>query len=246
MSYQPRTYRGLVETGRLTTFTITVKETDLQVQAQSGLLDLTRELILVHRGYLEAYIRRHPAFLNTLQPWPLAGPAPEIVREMVAAGAAAGVGPMAAVAGAIAEKVGQGLLAHSAEVIVENGGDIFLKTAAAATVAVYAGASPLSLKVGVRVACGEQPLGVCTSSGTVGPSLSFGKADAVCVVSRSCALADAAATAIGNRIQSKRDITQAIAFGKSISGVRGLVVVVGDQLGVWGEVDIVPLERKRS
>jgi ApbE superfamily uncharacterized protein (UPF0280 family) len=239
--FQPRTYRALVDTGRLTGFTVTVKETDLQVQAQADLADAARELVIEHRGYLEAYIRRHPAFLSTLRPWPATGPAPDIVRDMVAAGAAAGVGPMAAVAGAIAARVGQGLLAHSEEVIVENGGDIFLKTTRVCTVALFAGASPLSLKVGVRVSSGDRPLGVCTSSGTVGPSLSFGKADAVCVVAPSCALADAAATAVGNRIQSQRDIPRAIAFGKGISGVKGLAVVIGDQLGISGEVEIVPL-----
>lgn len=244
--FQPRTYRRLVDTGRLTAFTVTVKETDLQVQAQADLAAAARELVLEHRGYLEAYIRRHPAFLSTLAPWPLTGPAPDIVRDMVAAGAAAGVGPMAAVAGAIAAQVGQGLLAHSAEVVVENGGDVFLKTAGAATVAVFAGDSPLSLMTGVRVDGGGRACGVCTSSGTVGPSLSFGKADAVCVISPSCALADAAATAIGNRVRSARDIPRAIEFGKGIRGVTGLVIVAGDQLGAWGELEIVPLGRKRG
>lgn len=246
MSYQPRTYRTLVDSDRLTGFTVTVKETDLHVQARSDLAALARELTLEHRGYLEAYIRRHPEFLSTLEPWPLTGPAPAIVGDMIAAGAAAGVGPMAAVAGAIAEHVGRGLVPHSEEVIVENGGDIFLKTATAATVAIFAGPSPLSLKVGVRIACGDLPLGVCTSSGTVGHSLSFGKADAVCVVSRSCALADAAATAIGNRVRSKRDIVGGIEFGKAIPGVQGLVIIVEDQLGAWGEVDVVPLRPKRG
>jgi ApbE superfamily uncharacterized protein (UPF0280 family) len=246
MSYQPRTYRTLVDSDRLTAFSVTVKQTDLQVQAQSDLTALARELVLEHRGYLEAYIRRHPGFLSTLAPWPLTGPAPAVVGDMVAAGAAAGVGPMAAVAGAVAEHVGRGLLPHTEEVIVENGGDIFLKTGTTATVAVFAGPSPLSLKVGVRVGCGQHPLGVCTSSGTVGHSLSFGKADAVCVVSRSCALADAAATAIGNRVRSKPDIAGGIEFGKRIHGVLGVVIIVGDRLGAWGEVEVVPLGLKRG
>jgi hypothetical protein len=80
----------------------------------------------------------------------------------------------------------------------------------------------------------------------VGPSLSFGKADAVCVVSASCALADAAATAIGNRVQSGRDIPGAVEFGRGIRGVAGLAIIVGERLGVWGEVEIVPLARKRG
>jgi len=89
-------------------------------------------------------------------------------------------------------------------------------------------------------------MGVCTSSGTVGHSLSFGKADAVCVVSRSCALADAAATAIGNRVRSKPDIVGGIEFGQGIRGVQGLIIVVEDRLGAWGEVEVVPLGPKRG
>jgi ApbE superfamily uncharacterized protein (UPF0280 family) len=246
MKFQPRTYRTLVDRGRLTAFRVMVKETDLHVQARSDLTALARELTLEHRGYLEAYIRRHPEFLSTLEPWPLTGPAPAIVGDMIAAGAAAGVGPMAAVAGAVAEHVGRGLLPHSDEVIIENGGDIFLKTATTATVAIFAGPSPLSLKVGVRVACGDGPIGVCTSSGTVGHSLSFGKADAVCVVSRSCALADAAATAVGNRVRSRQDIVSGIEFGRRIRGVQGLAIIVEDRLGAWGEVEVIPLGPKRG
>jgi ApbE superfamily uncharacterized protein (UPF0280 family) len=246
MAYQPRTYRSLADSDRLTAFTVTVKETDLHVQARSELGALARELTLEHRGYLESYIRRYPEFQTTLEPWAPTGPAPAIVGDMIAAGAAAGVGPMAAVAGAVAEHVGRGLLPHSDEVIVENGGDIFLKTAAKATVAIFAGASPLSLKVGVRLACGGLPLGVCTSSGTVGHSLSLGRADAVCVVSRSCALADAAATAIGNRVRSRRDIVGGIERGRAIRGVQGLLIIVGDRLGAWGDVEVVPLEPKRG
>jgi ApbE superfamily uncharacterized protein (UPF0280 family) len=244
--FEPRTYRARVTRGRLTAFEVRVKETDLHVQAQRDLSDVTREIILEQRGYLEAYIRQHPEFHTALAPWPLTGPAPNIVRDMIAAGAAAGVGPMAAVAGAIAEHVGRALMAYSAEVIVENGGDIFLQTTEAATVAVFAGASPLSLRIGIRAGGRNAALGVCTSSGTVGHSLSFGRADAVCVVSRCCALADAAATAIGNRINSPQDIHAGIAIGQGIAGVTGLLIVAADQMGIWGAIEVVALDRKRS
>jgi hypothetical protein len=242
---EPRTYRRLVRTGRLCAFQVTVKETDLHVQAGSDLTGLTRELVIEERGYLEAYIRTHPEFAATLAPWSADGIVPEVVARMTAAGAAAGVGPMAAVAGAIAERVGQGLLAHSEEVVVENGGDIFMKTTAPATAAIYAGNSPLSLKVGLKIDCGGRPRSVCTSSGTVGHSLSFGKADAVCIVSRSCALADAAATAVGNRVRSARDIPPAIEFARTIRGVEGVVVIVGAQLGAWGDIELVEIFPRR-
>jgi ApbE superfamily uncharacterized protein (UPF0280 family) len=99
------------------------------------------------------------------------------VREMADATREVGVGPMAAVAGAIAESVGKELLPYSDEVIVENGGDIFLKTSKERFIGVYAGKSKFTKKIAFSILPDETPLGVCTSSGTVGHSLSFGYAD---------------------------------------------------------------------
>jgi len=223
-------------------FRVAVKETDLFVHAVKPLEDITRELILKHRGVIEAYIKRYPGFATTLTPWRINGPAPIIITRMSSAGEKAGVGPMAAVAGAIAEHVGMDLLRHTREVVVENGGDVFFKTNGPVTVGIFAGNSPLSLGIGVRVDPGKEPLSICTSSGTVGHSLSFGKADAVCVLSRSGSLADAAATSIGNRITSKATIGSAIHFGKNIQGVGGIVVIVGGEIGIWGELEVVRLK----
>lgn len=244
--YEPRTYRSLAGGHRLVGFEVVVRETDLMIRASRELSALACELVLAERAGLEAYIRAYPGFAGTLVPWRAEGPAPRLVQEMIAAGAAAGVGPMAAVAGAIAEAVGRGLLAHCDEVIVENGGDIFLKTRAPATVALYAGASPLSLKIGVVIGGEDRTLAVCTSSGTVGHSLSFGRADAVCVVAPSGALADAAATAIANRVSSPRDLRRAIAAGRRIPGVEGLVIVAGDRVAFWGAVQVVPIALKKG
>lgn len=244
--YQNRQYRNLTYAGNLTSFRVVVKETDLFVHAAKPLKDATRELILKYRGYIEAHIKRYPAFVQAMTPWGFEGPLPIIIRQMIDAGNKAGVGPMAAVAGAIAEHVGGDLLSCSEEVIVENGGDVFLKTHGPVTVGVFAGNSPLSLRIGLRLNPVEAPLSVCTSSGTVGHSLSLGKADAVSVVARSCALADAAATAIGNRIKGKNHIQPAVDFGKKIEGVMGIVAILEDAVGVWGEVDIVPLEIEKG
>lgn len=225
----------------LVSFRQVVQETDLFVHASTPLEDITRELILRHRGYIEAYIKRHPEFVTTLKPCRISGPAPIIIKDMAKAGEKAGVGPMAAVAGAIAEHVGADLLSYTDEVIVENGGDIFLKTNSLVTVGIFAGASSLSLRVGLRVDSGVEPVSVCTSSGTVGHSLSLGRADAVCVVSKSCSIADAAATSIGNHVKSKSDIQKAIDFGKTIANITGIVIIVGNKIGLWGELEIVPL-----
>jgi ApbE superfamily uncharacterized protein (UPF0280 family) len=230
-----------VNSEKLTTFQVVVKETDLLVHADRKLVQETKELVLEHRGYLESYIRAHPDFTTALDPWSLNDPAPSIVTDMVNAGTNAGVGPMAAVAGAIAEHVGSGLLRIANQVIVENGGDVFIKTATPMTVGILAGKSPLSMQLGIRLHCQQQPMAVCTSSGTVGHSLSFGKADAVCVIADSCAVADAAATAIGNLIQSPSNIKDAITAGKRIDKIGGIIIIVGSKIGMWGDLEVVPL-----
>jgi len=130
-------------------------------------------------------------------------------------------------------------LEDSEEVIVENGGDVFLRTLKERTVAVYAGNSPLSGRLGLKISPSESPWGVCTSSGTVGHSLSFGKADAVVVLSRSTPLADAAATATCNIVERRQDIQKALNFARSIPGVLGTLVIFADTLGVWGEIELV-------
>jgi len=241
--YQERNYRNLVNTDKLETFRVVVKETDLLVHAARKLVAKTKELVLEQRGYVEAYIKTHPEFMTTLHPWRLEGPAPNIISNMIAAGMSADVGPMAAIAGAIAEHVGLGLLNLTDQVIVENGGDIFLKTNTYATVGIFAGASPLSMQVGIQLDCKKKPAAVCTSSGTLGHSLSLGKADAVCVVAESCALADAAATSIGNLIQTPADINGAISAGKRIGQIKGIVIIAGEKIGAWGNLEVVALNR---
>lgn len=211
------------------------------VRAERALQDETRDLVLKHRMALERYIGDHPDFVDRLTPYPRDPLAPPIVKAMMEAGRKAGVGPMGAVAGAVAEYVGRDLLAHSEEVIIENGGDIFIRTTFPLTVAILAGGSPLSGKLGVRIDSPESPVGVCTSSGTVGHSLSLGRADAAIVISASAALADAAATAIGNRVSDKADIASAIHLGENIDGVLGVAVIVDDKMGAWGQVELVRL-----
>ncbi|MGZ3604978.1 MAG: UPF0280 family protein, partial [Thermodesulfobacteriota bacterium] len=81
----------------------------------------------------------------------------------------------------------------------------------------------------------------CTSSGTVGPSLSFGKADAVCILSKSAALADAAATAVGNVVKEKKDIELGLEMGKEIAGILGTLIIVEEKMGVWGTIKLAQL-----
>ncbi len=240
--FQERIYRNQVRSdGMKVSYRVVVKETDLLVRSKIELKDVTREVVLRYRGYIESYIRWNQGFLQTLAPWIVKGPAPGIIRDMAGAGRRAGVGPMATVAGAIAEHVGNELLGYTDEVIIENGGDLFIKSNQPVIIGIFANRSPLSLRIGLQVNSEKKPIAVCTSSGTVGHSLSMGKADAVCILSRSCSLADAVATAVGNQIETTGDIQKAIDFGKNIKGVEGLVAIKKDKIGMWGDVEVVPL-----
>jgi len=239
--YEKRTYRNLVRTDDLVKFEVIVKETDLLVRAERDLSKETRESVLKYRYHLETYIAMNPEFQESLIPLKDDPDVPEIAREMIRTSRLAHVGPMAAVAGAMAEWVSKDLLKLSREVIVENGGDIYLATSKERTIGIYAAESPFSLKIGIVVRPEETPLAICTSSGTVGHSLSFGKADAVCIVSKSAALADAAATAVGNIIQEKNDIELGLERGKEIEGVLGTLIIVGDKMGVWGNIKLIQL-----
>lgn len=239
--YAPRFYRHWIKDSGLVSFNVVVAQTDLYIRSRRNLKHKALNSVLRHRSSLEAYIERYPIFLTTLEPYQAEAEAPAVVKEMARVSQIAGVGPMAAVAGAIAEAVGRDLLAFSPEVIVENGGDIFLKTSEKRLVSIYAGHSSFTERIALEIMPAETPLGIATSSGTVGHSLSLGSADAVIVLSSSAALADAAATALGNTVQAADDIPRAVEEAQRIEGLHGVVIIVGDKMGVWGGVRIVPL-----
>ena len=238
--YQPRYYRDWSKDRDLVSFNVVVKETDLYIRARKNYKDKAFEIVQRQRAALENYIARHPGFLTALVPFPVSADAPAIARSMEEAAEKVNVGPMAAVAGAFAEFVGKDLLKFSSEIIVENGGDIFLKTAKSRLVGVYAGEnSPLTGKIALKIEPADTPLGICTSSGTVGHSLSFGKSDAVVVLAPSAALADAAATAIGNIVKVETDVEIALEFARAVSGLVGVAVIINDKMGVWGKVNLI-------
>jgi len=133
--------------------------------------------------------------------------------------------------------VAKDLEAKSSQVIVENGGDIYTNTKDNLRVGIFAAESPLSNKLVLKIKAEDMPMGICTSSATVGHSVSLGKADAVCVLSRSAALADAAASAIGNLVKKATDIKRAIEIGSRIEGVLGIVIVIGKNMGAYGIVE---------
>ena len=213
-------------------------ETDLYISAKKDFSESALTSVYKYRNILEKYIMYRPEFLHSLRPISTDPNAHPLIRDMIQYSEMVGVGPMASVAGAVAEYVSMDLLDQTDEIIVENGGDIYLKTTEDIRVAVYAGESPLSMKIKLKIKGIQTPLGICTSSGTIGHSLSFGNADAVCIISPSAILSDAAATAVGNRIKKKDEIRSAIDFGSNIKGVLGILVIMGDYMGAYGQIEI--------
>jgi ApbE superfamily uncharacterized protein (UPF0280 family) len=238
LTYCERTYRNRILKNKFNVYNVTIRETDLFINTDTNLEDCAYRSADKYRTYLETYINKHPLFLKSLIPLAYDPFAPRIVRDMMAASSRAAVGPMAAVAGAIADHVGKDLRQYSRNVIIENGGDVFIDTQNDLNIGIFAGHSTFSEKISLLVYKEEMPLGICTSSGTVGHSLSFGKADAVCVKATSAALADAAATAIGNRVKAAHDIPQALEEGMMILDVLGIVIIMNDHLGAVGNMKL--------
>jgi len=238
--YKERGYRSWVKSGDLVRFEVKESQTDLLILAEKDLEKQARASVLNLRKDIEDYIKKDRSFYTSLCPIEVSVSAPAIVKAMAEAAKKAGAGPMAAIAGAMAEFVGRDLLPFSGEVIVENGGDIFIKTRIPRRIGIYAGeGSPFTGKIAIEVDPDENGTGVCTSSGTVSHSLNFGAADAVCVISDNTALADAVATVAGNAIKNKDDIEKGIGIAKAIDGVKGILIIIKDKMGTWGNVKIV-------
>jgi ApbE superfamily uncharacterized protein (UPF0280 family) len=239
--FEPRTYRDFGSHDRFVSFRVMVETSDLYVKAHSALERETEALILKARSQVEAAIARRREFLTSLTPVGEDSLDSPLVLNMIRAGKKANTGPMAAVAGAIAEFVGRELMGMSPEVIVENGGDIFLHVDSPVTVGLFAGSSPFSGRIGLKLDATPIPIGICTSSAKVGPSLSLGKADAATVVSADTSLADAVATGMGNRVRQESDIKAAVEWALSIPGITGALAVFGDKIAAVGNLELVSI-----
>lgn len=242
MLYEPRTYRKVMKAEDLDYFQVLEFESDLFIGIDHG--RITPELIArvkaelqILRQIIVDYNHNNPEFIKSLIPLPPNPDAAPIIVDMLKAGKTAGVGPMAAVAGAVSKYIGKMLESYSTERVVENGGDLFIHTKKDRRIALHTGNpqfADLSLKIKPR----ENPLGVCTSSGIMGHSLSFGRADTVTIISEDIPLADAVATALCNRIKKPEDVKNGLAWVKNITGIMGALIIIEDQLGAWGEIEL--------
>jgi hypothetical protein len=248
--YEPRLYRSLPENERFYRLETGYLETDLWIayapEIQENLLrEFVVETIIALRADIDEYNRNHREFGDSFSPLPADSDAPAIVQRMLNAALKADVGPMAAVAGAFADEIGKriGKEFSITEVIVENGGDIYIDIEQPVLISISAGDSPLSNKIALNIPPEYAPLGVCTSSGKVGHSRSFGQAHAVTIAAEDTAEADAFATAFGNKVQSADDIDAVVAETQLIQSIFSALVIADDKVGIQGKFDIRIIEQ---
>lgn len=224
---------------------VSLKETDLQILTDKPLdKAFVKERVSHYRSHIEEYIAKDRRFLTALKPLAVELHAPAIVKRMAEAARQANVGPMAAVAGALAEFLGRDLLKKGCkEVIIENGGDIFIATDRMRRIRIYAGRSKLWDNLRLEIKAKNTPLGICTSSGSIGHSLNFGSLDAAIILAKNASLADAVATATANRVKKKEDLKKAVDFAKSIKGISGAIAIIKNNLISWGRFELASSDK---
>lgn len=243
--FEKRTYRKQFNTARFAGFEVKHLETDLWIgidkdSFREEMKELSLQKVKTLRAQLDKYIQVEALFKKTLKPFQPVETAPEIAKEMAIAAGKPGVGPMSTVAGLFAREVGEDLLKNFSvkELVIENGGDIFTLLNSDLVLSVFAGESMLSERVGLVIPAGSEKLGICTSAGTVGPSLSYGKADAVVVICKDVLLADAFATALGNKVKKPDDVEKVIQLSEKIPEILSLLIICEDKIGIRGDFEI--------
>ncbi|HCO92767.1 MAG TPA: UPF0280 family protein [Phycisphaerales bacterium] len=193
--------------------------------------------IVRQRGILEDYIALHPEFRDSLEPLEPRADAPDVARSMARAARLVGVGPMAAVAGAMAQYACEaGLEAGAREAIVDNGGDIYLRAAGPVIIGLNAGTADLADRLAFSLQADDSPISICSSSGEMGHSMSLGKCDLATVVARDAALADVAATQAANLVSTVDDIDPSLENISAIEGVDGVMIIKGVRVGLAGKL----------
>lgn len=224
-------------------FQVAVEQTDLLIVAEKDLQPEIASYVAQVRGEIKNWIMFHPEFADSLVPIPMPDKAPPLIQSMIKAGNAAGVGPMAAVAGAVAQAVGDRFASESPNILVENGGDTYLHSTRERVVALLAEPDSGAM-IGLKLEDGAFPVAVCASSGVIGHSLSLGTGDLVAVRARDARFADAAATALCNLLRSEADIDQVLRQAKELvkHGLEGVFAQYNDKLAAWGELELVALD----
>jgi ApbE superfamily uncharacterized protein (UPF0280 family) len=237
-----RFYRATGHPDNLVKTQVVIDQTDLMVLARQDLSSEISDLVHRLRAEIRAFATLHPEFLTSLLPIPAPEHSTALIKDMLRAARAVGVGPMAAVAGTIAQHVADSLAPRSPDILVENGGDVYMRSTVDRVVGILP-AEDGTMLVGTPIAASDFPCALCGSSATIGHSLSFGHADLVVVRSPSGAIADAAATHLANLLREKSDLPRVLARAEELAecGVEGVLAQCDGQIGAWGKMELTAL-----
>lgn len=238
MNNHTRWYREHHTSERWECYGVKVETTDLYIRSTVNLREIAEDMVHDLRDQVRRHASQRPDFLTAMSPLDEPEGLSPMLQRMYRASRAAGVGPMAAVAGAIAELTGEALAENSDEVIVENGGDIWMRLSEPALISLYAGRSRFSGRFNLKIHHEQTPMGICSSSGRFGHSFSMGRADLVTVTSPSATLADAVATEACNRISGENDLQQSVAYAMSVEGVSGILCIYWDTMAMQGDIEL--------
>lgn len=232
-------YRDSIRYKEKHNWRIIYKYSDLLVSCDRDLSFKIGRLIKEIYDLLESFIKKEQSFQKSLSPVKIEQNFPDIIKKMCRRAAIFNVGPMAAVAGAVCEYIAAGLDRHCRRLIIENGGDVYIKSNKDVDIGVYLKNVNFKDKIYLKIKAKDTPCGVCSSSGSFGHSLSMGKSDLVAVLSKSTISADAAATAIANKIIKPSDIDENIEHYKTIKDISGILIIKDDRIGLWGNIELV-------
>ncbi len=220
---------------------ILYKYSDIFVSCDKDIIIKLERLIREIYNLLESFMKEEQSFQKSLSPLKIKQQFPPVIKRMCHKAAIFNVGPMAAVAGAVCDYIAAGLDKYCRRLIIENGGDVFIKSNKDVDVGVYLKNKNFMNKIYLKIRAKYMPCGVCSSSGVFGHSLSMGKSDLVTVLSKSTISADAAATAIANKIIKPADIDNTIEHYKGIKDITGILIIKDDRFGIWGNIELISI-----
>ncbi|MCP4649887.1 MAG: UPF0280 family protein [PVC group bacterium] len=241
--YKKRIYQTSVYNDDLIRFQTDYYESNLFICAKNNLQKEALTTLKQYHTQITNHIEKNPLFKDTLEPLPPDKNAPAIIKKMLSAAKKANVGPMATVAGAIAEFIGKDLLNFSDEIIVENGGDIFICVKKDRKIGIFSGINSIYNQLSLKITAIDTPCGICTSSGKLGHSLSFGQSKATIVLAKSAAVADGFATSIGNVIQEDADVPKILKNLKKNKAILGAVIITENHFGAYGKVQFEIIDK---
>ncbi len=232
-------YRNRVKYKEKYNWRIIYKYSDLLVSCDRNIIPKLERLIKEIYHLLGSCIKENPSFQKSLSPLKIKPEYPPVIKKMCQKAAIFNVGPMATVAGAVCDYLASGLDRYCSRLIIENGGDVFIKTNKDIKVGVYLKNKHFEDKIYLKIKAVGTPCGLCSSSGSFGHSLSMGSSDLVVVMAKSTISADGAATSIANNIRDPEDISKTISSYKNIKDIKGILIVKDDRLGVWGNIEFI-------